>query len=141
MTGELTPMSDQPEDRLDLELATTALLAREEDLPMLLKMLAGQLQVSLADRLTVEKEGGLFKKSDAIRSIDVAMGSDAFRAEVIKGRVTCSIGHTSGGIRIRSEQVTMDEWLRRLLDALRAEAAHSQRARQTLENIVYGGYA
>jgi hypothetical protein len=141
VSNELTSFGEQPEDRLDLDLATTALLAKEEDLPMLLQMLAGQLQVSLSDRLTVEKEGGRFRKSDVIKSIDVAMGSDAFRAEVVKGRVTCSIGHTSGGIRIRSEQVGLDEWVRRLLDALRAEAAHSQKARQTLENIVYGGYA
>ncbi len=141
MSNELSGLDGQPEDRLDLDLATTALLAKEEDLPMLLKMLAGQLQASLADRLTVEREGGLIRKSDAIRSIDVAMGPDSFRAEVVKGRVTCSIGHTSGGIRIRSEQVAVDEWLRRLLDSLRAEAAHSQRARQTLENIVYGGFA
>ncbi|MCU4187092.1 hypothetical protein K6U06_22210 [Acidiferrimicrobium sp. IK] len=141
MSNELTGFGEQPEDRLDLDLATTALLAKEEDLPMLLKMLAGQLQVSLSDRLTVEKEGGLFKKSDNIKSIEVAMGSDTFRAEVVKGRVTCSVGHTSGGIRIRSEQVGIDEWIKRLLDGLRAEAEHSQRARQTLENIVYGGYA
>ena len=139
MSDELTGYGEQPEDRLDLDLATTALLAKEEDLPMLLKMLAGQLAVSLSDRLTVEKEGGLFRKSDNIKSLDVAMSNDGFRAEVVKGRVTCTIGHTSGGIRIRSEQVTMDEWIKRLLDALKVEAAHSQRARQTLENIVYGG--
>jgi hypothetical protein len=141
VTGELPPMSDEPEDHLDLELATTALLAKEEDLPMLLKMLAGQLAVSLSDRLTVEKEGGLFRKSDNIKSIDVTLGNDGFRAEVVKGRVTCTIGRSSGGIRIRSEQVTMDQWIRRLLDALKVEATHSQRARQTLENIVYGGPA
>ena len=141
MSDTPSPFSEQPEDRLDLDLATTALLAREEDLPMLLKMLAGQLQVSLADRMTVEKEGGLLRRSDAIMSLEVAMGADTFRADVVKGRVATTIGHTSGGIRIRSETVGMDEWLRRLLDGLKAEAAHSQRVRQTLENLVYGGYA
>lgn len=134
-------MTDQPEDRLDLDLATTALLAKGEDIPMLLKMLADQLAVSLSDRLTVQREGGLFKKSDAIKSISVSMGADEYRAEMAKGRVTCTVGHTSGGIRIRSEQLGVDDWIRRLLEDLRAEASHSQRARQALENIVYGGLA
>ena len=38
----------------------------------------------------------------------------------------CTIGHSSGGIRIRSEQVGMDAWLTRLLTTLQAEAAHSE---------------
>src|SRR5579875_323998 len=103
MTEELTPLGDQPEDRLDLDLATTALLARDEDQPMLLKMLADQLVVSLGERVSVEREGGLFKKSDKVRTIEVAMGADTYRAEVAKGRVQASVGHMSGGIRIRSE--------------------------------------
>ena len=134
-------MTDDPGDRMDLELATTALLAREDDIPMLLRMLARQLQGSLPEQVRVEKEGGLLRKSDAIRSLEVAMGADTFRAEVVKGRVNATIGHTSGGIRIRSETVAMDEWLRRLLDALRAEASRSQQVRQALEQLVYGGYS
>jgi hypothetical protein len=51
----------------------------------------------------------------------------------------CTIGHSSGGIRIRSEKVDMDTWLARLLTVLKAEADHSQAVRQALENIVIGG--
>ena len=51
----------------------------------------------------------------------------------------CTIGHSSGGIRIRSEKVDMDTWLNRLLTVLKAEAANSQAVRQALENIVIGG--
>ena len=133
-------MTEEPGDRMDLELATTALLAREDDLPMLLRMLARQLQGLLPEQVTVEREGGLFRKSDAVRTLEVAMGADTFRAEVVKGQVTATIGHTSGGIRIRSEKVEVDQWLRRLLDALQAEADRSQNARHALEQLLYGGY-
>jgi hypothetical protein len=34
----------------------------------------------------------------------------------------------------------MDEWITRLLQALRAEATHSDKARMALENIVIGGH-
>ncbi len=50
----------------------------------------------------------------------------------------CSIGHSSGGIRIRSEQVGMDAWLTRLLTTLQSEAANSEQTRLALENIVIG---
>ena len=69
----------------------------------------------------------------------VTLGDDTLEASVEGGTVRCSIGHSSGGIRIRSEQVGMDVWLTRLLTTLQAEAAHSEQTRQALENIVIGG--
>jgi hypothetical protein len=67
------------------------------------------------------------------------MGNETFEA-VIEGPVLrCSVAHSSGGIRIRSETVGVDEWIVRLLGALKVEAAHSESARQALENIVIGG--
>lgn len=135
-------MSPGPDDdAYDLDLATASLLSDGNDIEMLLRVLVNQLTEALGDRLSVEREGGMFRKSDKIKAVDVTLGSDGYRAEVHKGQVTATIGHSSGGIRIRSERVSMDQWVRRLLESLRAEAAHSQTARQALENIVIGGPA
>ena len=126
-------------DSFDLELASTSLLADTKDVATLLKVLVKQLQDALGDRLKVQRKGGLLRKSDEIQSVEAAIGNDVFQASLQHGGVGCVIGHASGGIRIRSEQVDMDQWLRRLLAGLQAEAAHSQTARQALENIVIGG--
>jgi hypothetical protein len=126
-------------DGFDLELATASLLGDDQDIHTLLKVLAGELSDALGNRVRVERAGGLLHKSDRIRSIQVTIDDNEFRADVEGGSVTCNVGHASGGIRIRSERVEMDDWLRRLLGALQAEAAHSQVARQALENIVIGG--
>lgn len=67
------------------------------------------------------------------------MGQDSYEAVTDGSSLRCSVGHFSGGIRIRSETVEMEEWLVRLLGALRSEAAHSESARRALENIVIGG--
>lgn len=134
-------MSVGPDDAYDLDLATASLLSDGNDIEMLLRVLVKQLSEALGERLVVEREGGLFKKSDKIKALDVTLGNDGYRAEVKRGQVTATIGHSSGGIRIRSENVSMDQWVRRLLESLRAEAAHSQTARQALENIVIGGPA
>ena len=81
---------------------------------------------------------GRFRRSDEIKSVRITLGDDTLEALVDGGSVRCSIGHASGGIRIRSEQVGMDVWLTRLLTTLQSEAAHSEQTRLALESIVIG---
>lgn len=126
-------------DAYDLELAAASMLADGKDVHVLLKVLAGQLAGALGDRLRVDRKGGLLRKSSDITALEASIGSEQFRAAVSGPGVTCTIGHSSGGIRIRSDTVSMDEWLRRLLEALKVEASHSQTARLALESIVIGG--
>jgi hypothetical protein len=123
----------------DLSMAVSQLASNSTDLRIMLKLLVAQLSDALGGRLTVER-AGRFRKSEEIKSVRVTLGDDTLEATVDGGTVRCSIGHSSGGIRIRSEQVGMDVWLTRLLTTLQAEAAHSEQTRQALENIVIGGH-
>ena len=123
----------------DLDVAAASLRSDSGDVRMLLKLLAGQLSDALGDRLMVERKGGLFKKSDEIRTLRMTMGDETFEARLEGTSLACTIGKSSGGIRIRSEKVDPDTWLKRTLSALQAEAAHSSTARQALESIVIGG--
>jgi hypothetical protein len=127
------------DNAFDLELAATTMLGENRDVRTLLKALVSQLAAPLGDRLQVDRQGGFLRKSDEIKSVRVSMSGEDFEANVHGTGVTCTVGHSSGGIRIRSETVGMDQWLRRLLVGLQAEAAHSQATRQALENIVIGG--
>lgn len=123
-------------DSFDLELATAALLSDTHDVQFLLQMMARQLGGSLGERVKVERDGGLFKRrSTTVRSVSLAVGDDFYTAS----ESACSIGHDSGGIRIRTEKVPMQEWLERLLRALQAEAGHNQSARLALENLLLRG--
>lgn len=128
-------------DAFDLDLAAAALRANGQDVGMMLELLSRSLQDALGRRLVVERSKGLLKRSSEIKALEVTLGDDQLRAEVEGPSVRCTIGHSSGGIRIRSSQVDMDEWLRRLLSGLQAEADHSDTARQALEHIVLGGTA
>jgi hypothetical protein len=121
----------------DLSLAAAQLAANGADLRVMLKVLIGQLTEILGDRLQIER-AGRFRKTEEIESIRIAVGDDTLDAQVDGPTVRCTIGHSSGGIRIRSEQVGMAEWLTRLLGVLQDEAEHSERARQALERIVIG---
>jgi hypothetical protein len=126
-------------DPLDLELATTAILADTHDVRGLLEMLARQLSSTLGDKVTVEREGGLLRKSKEIKALRVAFGAKTFVAEVAKGSVTTAIAYESGGIRIRTDKVVMDNWLAGLLAELQGAASSNQASRMALEQIVNGG--
>ena len=123
----------------DVELAAAQLRADSSDVAILVKVLVDQLSDALGPRLKVERAGGRFRKSDEVKSVTITMEDDQFDAVVDGPILRCTVGHSSGGIRIRSEKVSVDDWLGRLLTVLKAEADHSQVVRQALENIVIGG--
>jgi hypothetical protein len=129
------------DESFDLELAAASLRADGSDVRILVKVLADKLADALGGRLEVKRSGGRFRKSDEIRSIRINLDDDQFEAEVDGTSLQCTVGHTSGGIRIRTEKVDVDAWLARLLGVLKAEAAHSQAVRLALESMVIGGNA
>ena len=121
----------------DLSMAVSQLASNSTDLRIMLKLLVAQLSDALGSRINVERAGRL-RRSDEIKSVRITLGDDTLDAVVDGGSVRCSIGHSSGGIRIRNEQVGMDAWLTRLLSTLQSEAANSEQTRLALENIVIG---
>jgi hypothetical protein len=121
----------------DLSMAVSQLASNSTDLRIMLKLLVSQLSDVLGDRIAVQR-AGRFRKSDDIKSVRITLGNDTLEALVEGASVRCTIGHSSGGIRIRSEQVGMDVWLTQLLSTLQSEAAHSVQTRVALENIVIG---
>jgi hypothetical protein len=122
----------------DLSMAVSQLASNNTDVRIMLKVLVSQLADVLGDRMVVER-AGRFRKADEIRSVRVTLGDDTLEAVVEGATVRCTIGHSSGGIRIRNQQVGMGEWLTRLLSALQSEAANSERTRAALENLMIGG--
>ncbi|MGH9081346.1 MAG: hypothetical protein ACRDYE_14965 [Acidimicrobiales bacterium] len=127
------------DDSMDLELAAASLRADVSDVGVLMKVLVDTLADALGPRLEVKRSGSRLRKSDGVKSLRITLDDDLFEAEVEGGSIRCSIGHSSGGIRIRSEKVDLDGWLARLLASLEAEAANSLAVRQALETIVIGG--
>jgi hypothetical protein len=127
------------DDSDDLRMAAASLRSNSSDVHILLKALCDELSDTLGERLHVERAGGRFHKSDAISSVSISIAGSQFEAEVDGAALQCHVGHVSGGIRIRSESVDIDQWILRLLEALKGEAAHSESARRALENIVIGG--
>ena len=138
MTGDALEVTGPSDDGFDLDLAVSALASNSTDVRIMMKVLVNGLASTLGGRLVVERRGGLLRKSEEIRTVQVTLGEDMLRAEIDGASVRCTIGHSSGGIRIRSDQVDMGTWLKRLLGALQAEAKQSESTRLALEKIMIG---
>ena len=126
------------DESYDLDLLASSLQADGGDVRLLLKALVTRLSGALGDRLTVQRAGGLLRRSGEIQKVSVQLGDDTLDASIEGGSLNCTVARSSGGIRIRSAKVTVDEWLRRLLAALRTEAETSSAARTALESIMLG---
>jgi len=70
------------------------------------KALCEELSDTLGDRLRVQRGGSRFKKSEAISSVQITMASDQFEAVIDGSDLRCTVGHFSGGIRIRTKTLT-----------------------------------
>jgi hypothetical protein len=134
----MEPIGQDGGGAFDLAMAVSSLQSNSTDSRIMLKLLVSQLAEVLGGRIVIERAGGRFRKSEEIKSVQITLGDDTLRADVDGATVRCTIGHASGGIRIRSEQVGMDTWLTRLLTILQSEASHSEQTRLALENIVIG---
>src|SRR6202167_2655359 len=127
------------DESYDLNMAAAALRSNSSDLRLLIKSLCDELSDTLGERLKMQHGGGRFRKSNEISSVQITMANNLFEATLEGANLHCTLGHVSGGVRIRSETLDVNEWILKLLEALRDEAAHSDAARLALENIVIGG--
>jgi hypothetical protein len=132
--ADLVPRDD---DELDLDLLASSLHADDSDVRLLLRALVVRLAGALGGRLQVER-AGRFRKSDEVRRVTINLGDEQLEASIDGGSLVCTVARSSGGIRIRSTKVTVQEWIRRLLSVLRDEAATSQSTRLALESLVIG---
>ena len=131
----------EPGGGIDLEMAAAAVLADNKDVRLLLRVLANTLKEALGDRVEVAHATGglLHHRSEEVTGITVHLGPDDYEAQLDRGSVRCTVGRSSGGIRIRSEQLPVEQWLTRLLGSLQQEAVSNQSARAALQNVIIGG--
>jgi hypothetical protein len=131
----------------DLELLAANLRRQSDDLSMYAGFLINSLSAALPpDLVTVERKAGLFGrvKDDApVLAVSVVLGSERFilRRGGVGQRVVAAIGHESGGIVLRTDEVTMDAWSRKLAAALASFADQDAAAAQALSRLTLPGAA
>jgi hypothetical protein len=123
------------------DLSAAGLRADGSDLRISVEVLATKLESSLPGRTRVERQGGgLFGRGEKhVRRIQVQLGADSgtsYQLTIDGGRVEGFRERKSGGISIKREPLTPDQWIAALTAELQAEAQRSAEARQAFEGLV-----
>lgn len=127
-------MDETPGNDIDSMMASMKMDA--SDTKVFFNVLAAKLEGAIPDAVTIEREGGFFKKDHPIKSIKLTLGEDVFEASLSGGTVHALHSHAVRGITLRSEELSFDDWQRRLLEILHRSAETSSGARAALESLI-----
>lgn len=129
----------RPEDAdtgLDIDLLAASLRADSGDVGAFVEALAVKLEDAVPGGVRVERRReGLFGPK-LVRRIALDAGGRRLELRMDSGAVQAYASRVSGGIVLKSEEMTTDEWLRALGEALALQAQHSQSTRQALERLL-----
>jgi hypothetical protein len=122
----------------DFDLSAAGLRADGTDLRISVEVLASKLEESLPGRARVERRGGglLGRGPKRVREVRIELGGNGYQLTVADDRVEGFRERQVGGISIKRETLTPDEWVAALTADLRAEAARSADARAALERLL-----
>jgi hypothetical protein len=125
----------------DLEVLAANLRRESDDLSLYAGFLINTLSAALpAQMVQVERKAGMFGrvKDDApVLAVSVLLGDRRFslRRDGVGRPVRARIGHESGGVVLRTDEVDMDVWSRDLAAALAGYAQRNAAAARALQQL------
>jgi hypothetical protein len=131
----------------DMELLAANLRRQADDLSMYAGFLLNSLSAALPpDLVQIERKAGLFGrvKDDApVLAVSIMLGDQRFMLKRggVGQRVAASVGHVSGGIVLRTDEVGMETWSQQLAVALARFAERDAAAAQALARFTLPGTA
>jgi hypothetical protein len=129
-----TDDAGQPD--LDLDLVTASLRADTSDLRAFVEALAVKLEQAVPGAVTVERRReGMFGPK-LVRRIALDASGQRLELRADGPAVQTRSARLSGGIVLKNEEISTDDWLRALSEALAHQARSSLTTRQALERLL-----
>jgi hypothetical protein len=120
-----------------LDLLAASLRADSTDTRSLIEALAAKLESALPTQTTIDRKAArLFSNKKRVESVKVVLGENTYELSIAGDTAKPTRRKTVGGIAIRNENLSLDEWLSGLTHALSAEAGRSEAARIALEQLL-----
>ncbi|WP_234434109.1 hypothetical protein [Streptomyces sp. NRRL F-5126] len=127
-----------------VELLAAALRRDAADLDVYAQVLSGSLAEALPPgavelerkRSVADRMAG---REGRIQRAEVTLGDDRLVLTMAHGRVAAEVVKVVRGVALSRTPVEMDDWARRLAEAITARARSDARARAALERLVVGG--
>jgi hypothetical protein len=115
---------------------TASLRADTSDLRAFVEALAVKLEDAVPGAVTVERRrDGMFGPKQ-VRRIALDASGQRLELRADGGSIQTRCARLSGGIVIKNEEMSTDEWLRTLGEALAHQARSSLTTRQALERLL-----
>lgn len=129
-------MSDELIGPLQVDLLAASLRADSTDLKSFLEVLATKLAGALPMQTSVARQNKLFSREHPIREINVTLGEYQYRVVHEQQSLNTLRSKVVRGIVLKTEQLSMDQWINELATDLAQEATQSERARIALERFL-----
>ena len=121
---------------MGFELVAASIRADAADLATFMDVFAVKLQQALPGMVSVEREGGLFKRERKVRAIRVQLDDKLYELERQHARPEAHMSHQVRGITLKKESLPLDDWINELSGHLALHAASNAQARAALERLV-----
>ena len=130
-------MHDELSEPLRVEMFAASLRADNTDVKAFLEALAVKLEGALPGLTTVTRQGGMFAREHPVREISVPLGEYQYRiGRERQGPLVAQRAKIVRGIVLKTEQITVDQWIDDLSEALVQVSGQSTQARTALERFL-----
>lgn len=124
------------EGSAQFDLVAASLRADTDDLRIFVEGLTTKLEESFPGRCRVQRSGLLGRGS--VRRIVVDLGGGRYELVHEGGVVTTRRASIVRGIALKSDELSLDDWIDALAAELVSEADRSERGRLALERLLHG---
>ncbi|HLX57745.1 MAG TPA: hypothetical protein VKR83_12030 [Ktedonobacteraceae bacterium] len=130
-------MQDEPSQSMQVELFAASLRADYTDLGAFLEALAVKFEGALPAHTRVTRHAGLFSREHPIKEIAVTLGEFQYRmSRERQGPLLAQRAHLVRGIVLSAEQISVEQWIEEIAEALAQFAAHNEQAHIALTRFL-----
>lgn len=122
-------------DELSFDLVAAGLGRDSQDIDTFIEVLANRLQGSMPRIVTI-KRGGFFGKDRPVKQLSVQFEQWQYQLNRDKGHANFSRVKLVGGVGIKTETLSLAEWIQGLAQELVQFARDHEETRQALENFL-----
>lgn len=135
MSDYLPEPADDPAG-IGFDMLAASIRADASELASFLTVLGRKLLDALPGQVILERERKRFRETDRIRRIEVTLDDQRFEMEEAGAVPVARISHVVRGMRLRSDDVQLDEWIEQLSRKLAEVAAKSARSRDAIAGLL-----
>jgi len=118
------------------DLLAASLRADASDVRAFVEALGVKLSESFPSKVNLERKGGRFGGAQRVRRIAVRLGDSEYELVNDDGEVSCVRRVVVRGIALRTEQLSLEQWIDALGSQLVDEAGKTEADRLALERML-----